>query len=76
MDIKYIFDISTIPDNYNKIIQDYKINISYITNSQYNISIEQKEFENIFTFNIKDIYDLIQNEIIRKSEENVECCFN
>ena len=67
-DIKYVLDLTTL-SQYNNIIQDFIINITYMTNSNYSINIEQKEYENIFNFTIKDIFEIIKNEIINRATE-------
>jgi len=67
-DIKYVLDLTTL-SQYQNIIQDFIINITYMTNSNYSINIEQKEYENIFNFTIKDIFEIIKNEIINRSTQ-------
>ena len=74
-DIKYSMDIQNFND-YQQLIIDYDLKISYMTGSIYHIEIHQKEFENINPINIDDAIKLIKLEIKKRADERqIKCQF-
>lgn len=67
-DIKYVLNFKSF-EEYNKLINDFDIEINYISGSVYSINIKQKNFDTSIPDTIDDIMFILKKEIKKRAIE-------